>query len=146
MNFPFTINSDESLQYVIDKLRELYKDHRFLRLSVKTGTLRSLPQNSVSHAWYLQLARELREYDALGHKCFCKLHFAVPILRAEDEEFKEFYDLTIKRHLSYEEKIQAMKYLPVTSRMDKSQLTRYLEEMQQHFRTKGVLLEFLEKE
>ena len=146
MSFNFTINSDESLQYVFGKIRELYAAHRYLRVSVKTGQMRSQLQNQISHVWYQQLGRELREDDTLGWKCFCKLNFGVPILRAEDDEFREFYDLTIKRNLSYEEKLQAMKFMPVTSRMDKKQIGSYLETMQNHFRTKGVMLEFLEKE
>lgn len=146
MNFTFTVNSDETLSHLIGKLRELYKQHRYLRVSMKTGMTRSQLQNQVSHVWYQQLARELREDDALGWKCFAKLNFGVPILRVEDIEFKDFYDLAVKRHLSYEEKLQAMKFMPVTSRMDKDQISRYLEAMQAHFRTKGVLLEFLPEE
>lgn len=102
---------------------------------------RSLEQNAISHAWYQQLAKDLPEDDALGWKCYCKLHHGVPILRAEDEAFKEFYDTAIKG-MSYEKKLYAMRYLPVTSLMDKPQLSAYLEAVQADFMRRGVRLDF----
>lgn len=135
------INSSESLQRAIGDLRDLWNAHKFLRVDIKAGKDRSLDQNAISHAWYQQLSRELREDDALGWKCFCKLNFAVPIMRTEDTEFREFYDAAIKSTLSYEEKLDAMKFLPVTSLMTKAQLSTYLEAMQGHFADR-VRLEF----
>ena len=137
------INSDMTLQFVLGELREMYGTHRYVKVSVKTGKARSLDQNAISHAWYEQLARELRDDDALGHKCYCKLHHGVPILRAEDEEFREAYDATIKG-MAYEQKLKAMRLLPVTSLMTKPQLSKYLEAMQDDFAKRGVRLEFPE--
>ena len=138
-----TINSDMSLQTVLGELRDMYRKHKYLKLNVKEGKARSLDQNAISHAWYEQLARELKQEDALGWKCYSKLHHGVPILRAEDEEFRAFYDTSIKG-MDYEKKLAAMKYLPVTSLMTKPQLSKYLEAMQQDFARMGVQLEFPE--
>lgn len=140
-----TINSDNSLQDALGAMRELYAQHRYLKLSIKTGKARSLDQNAISHAWYEQLARELREDDTLGWKCFCKLTIGVPIMRAEDEEFREAYDAVIKP-LSYEKKLEAMKFWPVTSIMTKPQLSQYLVDMQGEFAKRGVRLDFPEDE
>lgn len=137
----YTINSETSLQSFIGDMREAFRSHRFLRVSVKTGKARSLDQNAISHAWYQQIARELREDDEIGWKSYAKLHHGVPILRAEDAEFREFYDGALKG-LTYEQKLGAMKYLPVTSLMTKPQLSKYLEAVQKDFRGKGVWLEF----
>ena len=139
----FVINSADSLQSAIGNLRNLWGHHKFLRVSVKTGKDRSLPQNAFTHAWYGQIARELREDDDLGWKCYCKLHHGVPILRAEDEEFRETYDKAIKG-LSYEQKLIVMRLLPVTSLMTKEQLSKYAEAVQADFRARGVSLEFPE--
>ena len=136
------INSDSSLQTAFGVLREMYQTNKFVKAALKTGKARSLDQNSISHAWYEQLARELKEEDELGWKCFCKLQFGVPLLRAEDAEFREFYDSSIRSNFTYEQKLQAMKYLPVTSLMTKAQLSKYLEAMQAHFIKQGVMLEF----
>jgi hypothetical protein len=137
------INSQESLSRALGDLRTMWDKHKFLRVNVKAGKARSLDQNALSHCWYEQLAAELREFDALGYKAFCKLHFAVPILRAEDEDFRTFYNKAILHTLSYEQKLDAMKFVPVTSLMNKDQLSRYLEAVQQHFASQ-VRLEFPE--
>lgn len=139
-----TINSEVSLQTFIGDIREQWNKHKFLRVTVKAGKDRSLDQNALSHSWYEHLARELREYDALGWKCECKLLHGVPILRAEDEEFRTFYDAAIKQALNYEQKLAAMKFVPVTSVMTKQQLSKYLEAMREHFLRRGVRLEFPE--
>ena len=137
----WTINSESSLQSCIGDLRELFSKAKFIKLSAKTGKARSLNQNDLSHAWYEQMAREIRDEDALGHKCYCKLHHGIPILRAEDEEFRAFYDGALKS-LSYEKKLQAMKYLPVTSLMNKTQLNAYLESVRLDYLERGVMLEY----
>jgi hypothetical protein len=135
------INSDNSIQSFIGDIRAEYLKHRYVKISSKAGKDRSLDQNAISHAWYEQLGRELRENDSLGWKAYCKLHFGVPILRQEDAEFKIFYDASLLK-LSYEQKIDAMKFVPVTSIMLKPQLSKYLELMQEYFSKLGVFLEF----
>ncbi len=102
---------------------------------------RWLDYNALSHVWYEQVANELREDDELGVKSFCKLHFGVPILRAEDADFREFYDAAMKHALSYEQKIKAMNFVPVTSLMTQAQFDKYAHAMQDHYRGK-VALEF----
>lgn len=139
----FVINSVESLQIAIGDLRDKWNRYKFLRLSIKTGKDRSIPQNSLTHAWYGQIARELREDDELGWKCYCKLHHGVPILRAEDDEFRETYDSVIKP-LIYEQKLMAMRCWPVTSIMTKEQISKYAEAVQADFAKRGVVLQFPE--
>lgn len=136
------VNSDNALQDAIGIIRELYVRNRYLKVSIKIGKGRSTEQNSISHAWYEQLSRELREDNALGWKAYCKLTIGVPILRAEVEEFRTNYDASVKL-LTYEQKLKAMHFVPVTSLMTKPQLSQYLEAMQEHFRTNHkVMLEF----
>ena len=137
----WVLNSEVKLQSFIGDIRDLFAANKFVRVSAKTGKSRTLDQNAISHAWYEQLARELREDDALGWKCLCKLRLGVPILRAEDEEFRAFYDAAIKQSLTYEEKLAAMKFVPVTSLMTTEQLSKYLEAMQKEF-CASVRLEF----
>ena len=102
---------------------------------------RTLPQNSISHAWYQEMAKHLREDDARGWKRYCKLHHGVAILRAEDDQFRYFYDNSVKK-MSYEQKLMAMDFLPVTSLMNTEQLSKYLESVQEDFRGRGLVLEF----
>lgn len=101
---------------------------------------RTLAQNAGTHVLYEIIAAALPEDDALGWKCYCKLHHGVPILRAEDEQFRETYDSAIKG-LPYEKKLALMRYLPVTSLMDKRQINKYIEALQADFEPRGVILE-----
>lgn len=135
------VNSDESLQRFMGDVRSQYQAHRYLRISVKTGKARTQPQNDITHVWYGQIARELPEDDALGWRCYCKLHHGVPILRAEDGEFRAMYDSIILGR-SYEEKLLVMKFMPVTSLMSRKQLSAYANEVRNDFQNRGVFLEF----
>ena len=126
----WVVNSETALQNAIGDLRVLWRAHKYLRLNATTGRKRSLDQNSISHTWYEQIANELRENTTLGVKAECKLNYGVPILRAENEEFRAKYDALVKGRFSYEEKIAFMAWLPITSLMTKDQLSQYLVAMQ----------------
>ena len=101
------VNSEPLLSKLIGDLRELWREHKYLRVTIKTGKDRSLDQNAILHAWITQIANELREQTAAQIKAECKLVYGVPILRAEDEEFREFYDRAIK-WMTYEQKLDAI--------------------------------------
>lgn len=135
------VNSEPSLQTAIGELREQFRTRKYLTVNVTHGKHRSLDQNAISHAWYSQVAKELREDSELGVKCFCKLHFGVPILRMGSDEFREKYDRAVKP-MDYPDKLTLMEWFPVTSLMTTPQLSEYLEKMQSHYQCRGVLLEF----
>jgi hypothetical protein len=138
-----TIYSEESLQRALGDLRGLFAKHHYLRLNVKSGKDRTMDQNRILHAWLGQLSRELPENDELGWKAFAKLHYGVPILRAEDEEFRGKYDAVVKP-MSYEQKLAIMEFWPVTSIMTIPQLSKFLEAMQAGLAQRGVRLMFPE--
>jgi len=108
-----------------------------------TPAPRTMAQNAGTHVLYEIIANTLREDDAAGWKCYCKLHHGIPILRAEDPQFREAYDSAIKP-LPYERKLMVMRYWPVTSLMDKDQIGRYIAAMQADFEPRGVALELRE--
>lgn len=135
------LNSEIGLQSFIGTLRELWHSRRYLEISVKEGKGRSIEQNAVMHGWFGQVARELREDNARGVKRFCKLHFGVPILRAEDDDFRAAHDRVIKP-LPYADKLVAMDILPVTSVMTTIQLDACMTDIQDHYRKHGVVLAY----
>jgi len=138
------INSEASLRKHQRDIAAQFHAAKFLRVSVKEGMGRSLDQNAISHAWYNEIAVQIADTPE-NVKCECKLRFGVPILRAEDPDFCEMYDTAIKNHLNYEQKLVAMRYLPVTSNMTKPQLSRYLEHIQMSYAQQGVIVEFPNK-
>ena len=130
--------TQHSLSRAIGDLREMVNEHGRVKLKV-TAMSRSLSQNDISHAWYEQVSQELRDESVLGVKCISKLHCGVPILRAEDAEFRALYDAVI-RPLDYELKLEAMKAWPVTSLMSKTQMSQYLDDVAKYWSTRGVIL------
>lgn len=126
------VYSEPRLQQVIGDLRRDFKATGYLRLSWSAEKDRSNKQNGLSHIWYEQVSSELGEHTPAQAKCFCKLHYGVPIMRRDDEDFKQLYDATIKP-MPYETKLKAIGLIPVTSLMNVSQLSEYLTEMKEAY-------------
>lgn len=137
----FVINSEASLRKYQRDVEQAFHEHKFLRVNMKAGVDRSLDQNALSHAWYNEIAIQMADTPE-NIKAECKLRFGVPILRAEDPDFREVYDNSILRNLTYEQKLKAMLFIPVTSSMTKAQLSRYLEHIQQSYAQQGVMVRF----
>ena len=92
--------------------------------------------------WLNEAAEQLADDTAENYRAYCKLVFGVPILRAENEEFRRQYDAIVKP-LPYEKKVEIMKEpidFPVTRLMTTHQKARYLDQIYQFFREKGVQL------
>ena len=135
------VNSQKSLDECIGDLTEAWEHDKWLRVRWTNGKRRTPDQNSISHCWYEQIAKELGDQTEEEVKCECKLRFGIPILRADDTDFREMYDSGIKG-LTYEQKLKAMRFIPVTSLMSRSQLSAYLEHVQMEFAGRGIVLEF----
>lgn len=91
---------------------------------------RTVEQNKLQRKWMLE-AQQQGDMTAEEYRGYCKLHFGVPIMRAENEEFRELYDRFV-RHLSYEAKMAFMMEpfdFAVTRDMDTNQKTRYLDQV-----------------
>ena len=135
------VYSDNTLSQALGEVRDVYRIHGRCKVKVTSGK-RSLNQNDISHVWYEQMALEDRQHDAREHRRYCKLHHGVPILRAESEEFRQAYDAVI-RPLAYDVKLVAMDHWPVTSLMNKAQMTKYLEAVRVDYDdNRNVKLEF----
>ena len=143
-----TINSNQSLDKALIEIRDTYNLKKYVEIEIKVGGKRGLSQNALSHVWYSEIEKafHLQVGEA---KRYCKYHFGVPMLRAEDSEFNDALELLKQGRYTYEQKLKMMDVLPVTSRMSKDQMKRYLTAMQVHFAQQGLVLEgkgeFLEK-
>lgn len=103
---------------------------------------RSARQNRLNRQWMLDIAGQMEGWSAEYTRGYCKLHFGVPILRADDEEFCREYDALV-RPLPYEHKLKLMMVpfdFGVTRRMTKKQQTAYLDAVHRHFSEQGVAL------
>ena len=102
---------------------------------------RTARQNRLNRLWMQEAADQLGE-NAEYWRGYSKLHFGVPILRAENEDFCREYDEII-RPLPYEHKLRLMRTpidFGITRLMTVKQQTAYLDAVHRHFSERGVAL------
>jgi hypothetical protein len=105
------------------------------------GEERTNPQNKLQQLWHAQAADQLRDESAEEKRAYCKLHFGVPILRADDA-FKADYDRIIKP-MDYQTKLALMAEpfdFPVTRLMTVKQKKEFLDAIWNHYTGLGVRL------
>jgi hypothetical protein len=112
--------------------------------TVVAGKHRTTEQNKLQRLWVKEIAEQAPgSFESAEHvRGYCKLHFGVPILRNENEKFREVYDRLI-RPLDYAAKIDFMMVpmdLPVTRIMTTKQKTAYLDTIHKHFSEQGIVL------
>lgn len=119
------------------------REHRLpFTVDVTKGKRRSVEQNRLQRLWLNEVSEQLNDRTPEEVRGYCKLHGGVPILRNENEQFREAYDRIIRPH-SYEEKLEMMMVpldFPVTRLMTTEQKTRYLDWVVQTFSKQGVVL------
>jgi hypothetical protein len=113
-----------------------------LTVSLSKGGRRSLKQNKLQRLWLNEISEQMGDRTPEEVRGYCKLTIGVPILRAENEAFRERYD-AIVRPLPYEQKMALMMEpldFPITRLMNTKQATAYLDGMHRHFSEKGIAL------
>lgn len=113
-----------------------------LTVSLTKGGKRSLRQNKLQRLWLNEIAEQLGDQTPEEVRGYCKLTLGVPILRAENDAFRERYD-SIVRPLPYEQKLALMMEpldFPISRLMTTKQATAYLDGVHRHFSEKGVVL------
>ena len=129
-----------SKQKCIDDIKSLDEDAKWL-VEIKKHN-RSEMQNRTVFMWYREIAKAKGDETATDVRAYCKLHYGVPILREDNDDFREDYD-QIVRPLSYENKLKIMVEpldLPVTRIMTVDQMQRYMEDVQKYGYSFGVEL------
>ncbi len=135
-----TIATEAQCQAACGAIRTAFREHGYLRVQFSESKPRSLSQNALKEVFYEQISRELAEDTIEGVTCECKLRFGVPILRRDDQDFKTMYDSALKG-MSYENKLKVIRYLPVTSLMNTTQLSEYVETISREYAKRGLHLE-----
>jgi len=100
---------------------------------------RNLDQNALLYEFY-NIASNASGEPIAEIKALMKLRYGVPILRSEEASFRDKYDQLIKLRFSYEEKLALMDWMPVSSLMNKKQMSRYIEDIVQHYAIQGIVL------
>lgn len=109
---------------------------------VVKGRRRSTEQNRLQFLWVNEIAAQLGDQTPEEVRAYCKLHLGVPILRAENELFRQAYDEVV-RPLPYEAKLKLMAApfdFAVTRLMNSAQETKYLDAIQAFAAERGIQL------
>ena len=115
----------------LDYINELKTDEKHT-VEVKKLS-RSDMQNNTAFMWYKEIALAKGDENPTDIRAYCKLHFGVPILREDNEEFRIAYDKAVKP-LTYDKKLLVMVEpldFPVTRMMTTDQMLRYMDCVQE---------------
>lgn len=111
-------------------------------VSITDGKHRSTEQNRLQQMWMKEISDQRGDITPEEARGYCKLHLGVPILRAENDYFRERYD-EIVRPLPYPQKLALMMVpldMPVTRLMTTKQKSAYLDAITRHFGEQGIIL------
>ena len=113
-----------------------------ITVALTKGGKRSLRQNKLQRLWINEIAEQLADQSPEEVRGYCKRTIGVPILRAENDTFRERYDAVV-RPLPYEQKLALMMEpldFPISRLMTTTQATAYLDGIHRHFSEKGIAL------
>lgn len=140
-----SVNCQAKLSEAVTMLTRLFRDKKFVVVSMRPGKDRTLDQNALWFAMYDRIAKSTEMGDVEDVRRYCKLHFGVQILLNEDPEFQQAW-YRVMRHLTYEEKLAAMggcklfgpDGMPVTSLFNRAQGVAYTDRILAEFTARGV--------
>ena len=141
-----SVNCQAKLSEAITALSAMYRDKKFVVVSLRPGKDRTLDQNSLWFGMYKRIAQMTQIGEPDDARRYCKLHFGVQILLNEDSGFQAAW-YRVMRHLPYEEKLAMMGEcklfgpdgFPVTSLFNRAQGIGYTDRIVAEFSAKGVV-------
>jgi len=146
MTDKISVNCQAKLSEAITKLSAMFRDKKFVVVSLRPGKDRTLDQNALWFAMYQRIAEMTQIGDVEDARRYCKLHFGVQILLNEDANFREGWYCTM-RHLSYGQKLDLMggcalfgpDGFPVTRLFNRAQGVAYTDRIVADFTARGVV-------
>ena len=145
MTDKISVNCQAKLTEAVTRMTAMFRDKKFVVVSLRPGKDRTLDQNALWFAFYKRISEMTQIGDASEARKYCKLHHGVQILINEDEDYRAAWHRTTK-HLTYEEKLGLMgdsKLLgpdgfPVTSMFNRAQGVAYTDRILTEFSALGV--------
>ena len=127
LKFPQTLTNAYQLNQLIITMGtlEVSKEKPLLVVFTDKKQKRSNAINALSHLWYAEVAAKGGEYDERGVKNMAKLRWGVPILR-KNQDFNDTWLKLMAGFKTYEEQIELMNILPVTSLMTDGEMSAYM--------------------
>jgi hypothetical protein len=103
------------------------------------GADRTAQQNRLMWRWATEAAEQRGDMTADEIQREWKLNHGIPILCEDSEEYRGFCTLTLKR-LTYQQRIEAMRFVPVTSEMKVKQMVRFMDAVERECLEQGIVL------
>lgn len=103
------------------------------------GADRTAQQNKLMWRWATEAAEQRGDCTSDEIQREWKLNHGIPILCEDSEEYRSFCRLTL-RPLNYEQRVKAMRYVPVTSEMKVKQMIRFMDAVERECLENGILL------
>ncbi len=140
-----SVNCQAKLSEAITCLTTMFRDKKFVVVSLRPGKDRTLDQNALWFAMYDRIAKSTEMGDVEDVRRYCKLHIGVPLMRGEDPEFRQGWAESFV-HLDYEVKLRLMgpcamfgpDGFPVTRLFNRAQGCMYTDRIVDEFGPKGV--------
>ncbi len=145
MTDKISVNSSSKLTEAIGMLTAMFREKKFVVVSLRPGKDRTLDQNALWFALYQRIAQMSQFGDVEDARRYCKLHIGVPIMRNEDADFRDGWN-RIFLNLPYEQKFELMGAcsifgpdgFPVTRLFNRAQGIAYTDRIVDEFTAKGV--------
>ncbi len=139
------INSASKLSEAINLITRMYREKKYLVLSLREGKDRTLDQNALWFALYERIAQMTSIGDVEDARSYCKLHVGVRILLRDCADYRETWD-RLFLHWSYEDKLALMgahpvagpEGLAVTRLFNRKQGIEYTDRIVSEFTGRGV--------
>ena len=103
------------------------------------GRDRSLDQNRLQFLWAREAAEQRGDMTPDEVRCEWKLYHGVPILCEDSPEFRAFCRAALGP-LNGEQRLKAMRFVPVTSEFKVKQMVRYLDIIERECAERGIKL------
>lgn len=150
MSEKVSVNSAAKLSEAITKLTAMFREKKYVVVSLRPGKDRTLDQNTMFFALYKRIAEMTEIGDIEDARRYCKLHYGVVIMRKESEDFRRGWNQMFL-HLDYEQKLELMgpcaifgpDGFPVTRLFNRAQGIAYTNQIVDEFRAKGVYFDDL---
>lgn len=145
-----SVNGVAKLSEAIAKITAMFREHKFLVVSIRPGKDRTLDQNALWFAMYQRIAQMTEIGDVEDARRYCKLHYGVPIMRKADEDFRHAWNVSFLM-LTYETKLELMGScalfgpdgFPVTRLFDRAQGIAYTDKIVADWSQRGVVFDDL---
>jgi hypothetical protein len=129
--YPVRIVNDYQRDDLAARIRglETNKNKPILVTITDADEKRSNAINRLAHMWYSDCSKQGGEYTSEQVKSLAKLKWGVPIMR-KHRKFNDTWMKLVHAFPSYEEKVDLMEYLPLTSLMTNPEMSEFMNHFQ----------------